>query len=159
MLRLCFRHASIQRLKWCHQNLGSLQLSSLYPSRWLHSQVQLWQYGISAAPLLYFARINLIQKDVLSPSTPRKCLIVFFCPRSVHMSTPNKSCRPGKTPHPPDWGIHSTQNTWNKNRDRDSFLDKNNSCFRYHPCFKWNMSVITWLQKWTQDFKCAWTSI
>ena len=97
------------------------------------SVMAIWR---SSSTRVIFCKDQSDSKVCALPQHTRKFVIVFFWPRSVHRSTPNKSCRPGKTPHPPDWGIHSTQNTWNKNRGSDSFLDKNNSCSRHHPCFK-----------------------
>lgn len=82
-------------------------------------------YGISAAPGLYFARINLIQRMCSPQYTQKMCLIVFFCPRSVYMSTPKQITQARKTPCPPHTVYPlSLSVPYNSIRGRGSFLTK-----------------------------------
>lgn len=115
-----------------------------------------------AAPELYFARFNLIQKCMLSPSTARKCLTVFCWLWSVHTSIPEQIMQARKNTQHPRLGHPLHQNTWSKNRGRDSFPDKNSSSTENKSSFfsvEFVSDLTAWLQTWTHDSKCAWTSI
>lgn len=118
--------------KWYHQNLGSLQFSSLHSSAWLHSQAQCMVIRLPTAPELYFARFNLIQTCLLSLSRPTKKVILHFI-GSDWFTYPslNQSCRPGKK-----WPFYPTPQTRvapfppkthgvRVGRGRDGFPDEN----------------------------------